>query len=423
MQVAVASAPRTETGTDRIALVLFGLVLALLPIGRSAELPLVLAALLGVGVAWRSRATDARTPLLALAGALFLAYWIPMAVSALDAIAPQKAWLEVVADLRFLPFALLAVVALGAEATRLARLYGFAALVVAFWTLDALVQAATGWSLGGQLGGDRISGVFGDGNQKLGPILAVLSPFALEAVYRRRGRAWLVPAWAVLGAAILLAGARAGWIMYALVSLAYAWRSSATRRGFALALCVLLAGGVALAVSAYALSERFAARVDRTLALGAGSEPSVDHALAGRVPIFRTAIAMFAAHPVNGVGVRGFRYAYPTYAAPDDPWVDAARTRGASHPHHLVLEVLAETGIIGLACWLLGAWLAIRAYLAVPGRSRRLAFVPMLALAAMTFPLNTHFAFYSSYWGVLFWWLLAVYCAALRADSQQEPGA
>jgi len=33
----------------------------------------------------------------------------------------------------------------------------------------------------------------------------------------------------------------------------------------------------------------------------------------------------------------------------------------------------------------------------------------------MCFPLNTHFAFYSAWWGLLFWWLLALYCAALGA--------
>jgi hypothetical protein len=32
------------------------------------------------------------------------------------------------------------------------------------------------------------------------------------------------------------------------------------------------------------------------------------------------------------------------------------------------------------------------------------------------FPLNTHLAFYSAWWGLLFWWLLALWCAALYAD-------
>ena len=400
------------------AAILFALVLALLPIGRSAELPLLLAALLGLLAALRAPHAE----LARLAIALFLAYWLPMLFSAPDAVDPGKAWLEVATDLRFLPFALLGVLALGANAPRLRQLQVLVALLVALWTVDALVQAVTGWSLGGRLEGDRLSGVFGDGNQKLGPILAVLSPFVLEAAWRRGGRALLAIAWLALGVAILLAGARAAWIMFALVSIVYAWRTRGSGRGFALALVALLAAGLALVLSAYAVSDRLAARVDRTLALGGTSQPSLDHALAGRVPIFRTAAAMIAAHPVNGVGVRGFRHDYPEHAAADDPWVDAARTRGALHPHHIVLEVLAETGVFGLACWLVGAWLALRAYLAVPPPRRAIAFVPMLALAVMCFPLNTHYAFYSSYWGLLFWWLLAVYLASLRAAAV-EPAA
>ena len=38
--------------------------------------------------------------------------------------------------------------------------------------VDALLQAATGWSVAGHLDGDRLSGIFGDENQKLGPVLA-----------------------------------------------------------------------------------------------------------------------------------------------------------------------------------------------------------------------------------------------------------
>ncbi|HEY6544716.1 MAG TPA: O-antigen ligase family protein, partial [Dokdonella sp.] len=45
---------------------------------------------------------------------------------------------------------------------------------------------------------------------------------------------------------------------------------------------------------------------------------------------------------------------------------------------------------------------------------------PALSLLAMTFPLNTHLAFYSAWWGLLFWWLIALYCAAFGARESQE---
>jgi len=115
--------------------------------------------------------------------------------------------------------------------------------------------------------------------------------------------------------------------------------------------------------------------------------------------------------------VRGFRYAYPAYAGPKDQFIDTASDTGASHAHQIVLEILSETGVLGLLFWLAGAWLALRAWLRADPLARSRALAPGLALLAMCFPLNTHLAFYSAWWGLLFWWLLALYCAALGATE------
>ena len=60
---------------------------------------------------------------------------------------------------------------------------------------------------------------------------------------------------------------------------------------------------------------------------------------------------------------------------------------------------------------------AIRAWWRANAAARARALAPALALAAMCFPLDTHLAFYSAWWGLLFWWLLALYCAALGAED------
>jgi O-antigen ligase len=243
---------------------------------------------------------------------------------------------------------------------------------------------------------------------------------ALERAWQRFGRLGLASAWLLFAAAILLAGARAGWVSYALVSLVLCWRVSGGVRRFVLTIGLAMALVAGLSAAAYALSPRFAARVDRTVAAGAGDERGVDFALAGRLPIWGTAARMARAHPVNGVGVRGFRYAYAEYAAPGDPWLDPATGQGALHPHQLLLELLAEAGILGLLAWCAGAGLAIRAYVRAQGAARAAALAPGLALAAMTFPLNSHYAFYSSFWALLLWWLLALYLAALARPEGIE---
>jgi O-antigen ligase len=388
-------------------------VIVLLPVGRAAELPIAIGAIGGL-VLLALRRVDTSSSGFRLAIALFACYWIPALISGIAPIAAEKTWTTVATTLRFLPFAVFATWAL-----RDARAWPMAiratAAVVSLWVIDAYVQMTTGYSLGGAAEAERLSGIFGAGNLKLGPVLAALSPFVLLAARERFGWRGLALAFVFMAMPILLAGSRAAWVMYALVSIAIAWREAPSKRAFALA----LAGGIALCslMTAVALrdSEGFGARVQRTLLVMRGTEGAVDDASAGRLSIWRTAAAMWRAHPVTGVGVRGFRYAYPQYAAPHDRFVDTVSDTGASHAHQIVLEILSETGAIGILFWLAGAWFALRAWRRANSKARLRAFAPGLALFAMCFPLNTHFAFYSAWWGLLFWWLLALYCAALGA--------
>ena len=43
------------------------------------------------------------------------------------------------------------------------------------------------------------------------------------------------------------------------------------------------------------------------------------------------------------------------------------------------------------------------------------------ALAAMLFPLNTHYAVYSSFWGLLLMGVIAVWLALLAVPSEPAP--
>jgi len=388
-------------------------VIVLLPVGRAAELPLAIGAIGGL-VLLALRRVDTSSAGFRLAIVLFACYWVPALISGIAPVAAEKTWSTVATTLRFLPFAVFAIWALR-DARSWPTVIRATAAVVTLWVIDAYVQMSTGYSLGGAAETERLSGIFGAGNLKLGPVLAALSPFVLLAASERFGWRGLAFAFVFMAMPILLAGSRAAWVMYALVSIAIAWREAPSKRAFALA----LAGGIALCsvMTAVALrdSEGFGARVQRTLLVLRGTEGAVDDASAGRLSIWRTAAAMWRAHPVTGVGVRGFRYAYPQYAAPHDRFVDTASDTGASHAHQIVLEILSETGVIGLVFWLAGAWLALRAWQRADPAARSRAFAPGLALVAMCFPLNTHFAFYSAWWGLLFWWLLALYCAALGA--------
>ncbi|HTM27904.1 MAG TPA: polymerase, partial [Rhodanobacter sp.] len=170
----------------RSPLLPFWLVIALLPFGRSSELGTFLC-LLGVIMLFArnlqalQQHAGARLLLWMLA-----AYVVAALLSAVDAVMPGKSWSTVAALLRYVPLGLYACFAIRRE-HKLQALYVAIALVLALWCADAWLQALTGWSLGGHAEAQRVSGIFGADNLKLGPTLAVLSPFALWAARRRWG--------------------------------------------------------------------------------------------------------------------------------------------------------------------------------------------------------------------------------------------
>ena len=368
----------------------------------------------------------------ALTSILFLGYWLPQAVSAFDAVDPSASWTKAAAGLRYLPFMWLVAIAVATPERRRLTLGGLA-LITGAWTLDALVQAVVGsspwfWSLeqlklaisGRPLCpaaeaalADRLSGALGPCNLKFGQVLASLSPFLLLPFARRFGHAgWLLAA-AAIGSVLLLAGSRASWITFALV-LAYSGvRQFGWKRLLLLAVLGVLGSGV-LVASVAPLRERMV----RTTMAWQGGETGVDQALSGRARIWEAAVCMIEAHPVNGVGARGFRDAYPACTAGQGAAVWGAEP--ALHAHQIVLEILAETGVLGLLLWLAAVAQAWRAWRFAPAAARERARPAMLALAVTVFPLNTHLAFYSAFWGGLTVLLAALFAGSLLAREADE---
>ncbi|MCC8618480.1 O-antigen ligase family protein [Xanthomonas vesicatoria] len=369
----------------------------------------------------------------ALTSVLFFAYWLPQMLSAFDAIDVGRALRKSATDLRYLPFMWLCAIAV-ANAQRRRRTFIGLAVIGGVWTLDALLQAAIGSSplffaldqLKQLISGhglctpqelalvDRLSGVLGPCNLKFGQTLASLSPFLLLALGRRTVWAWAGAA-AAVGVVLVLAGSRASWVTYGVIVLLSGWQLLGGRRLLAAALAgVLLAGGVV------AVAPQARERIQRTaLAFGNG-EQGVDQALSGRGQIWGAALCMIRAHPLNGVGARGFRQAYPA-CNPTPAQAPAWGDGPAFHAHQIVLEILAETGVIGLLLWLAGAAQAWRAWRYSSMAAREQARPAMIALVATVFPLNTHLAFYSSFWGGLSLMLAGLYAGALLNDDADRP--
>lgn len=412
---------------------------ALWPASRVSEAVLSLGALAALFLLAKARFRDGNRLLSsgawALTTALFFAYWLPQLISTFDAADPRGAIGKTLAGLRYLPFLWLVAISV---ATRSGRriVFGGIAILLLLWSIDLLLQALSGHSVlfdglnalyaaikdkgicEGQAarGFDRFNGIFGTCNPVLGVVLASFSPFLLYAGHRRFGiQGWVAAAF-VVGLAIMLAGSRASWLTYALVLVFSGWHVLGWKRLAG----VFAAGAIALAVLAMMyppLGDRLA-RTATILQDGGGNE--VDIALSGRGKIWGAAACMIREHPLNGVGVRDFREAYP--ACDPSPGVKPEWGEGpALHAHQLVLEVLSETGLIGLLMWLAGAALAWRAWRFASAEAKRRARPAMLALAVTVFPFNTHLAFYSSFWGGVTLLLIALYAGSLMA--RDEPAA
>jgi O-antigen ligase len=394
------------------ALLLFAL---LLPFGRSSEIGILLcmiACLIGLPILrqhWRSQRS-------AFAGLALVI--LAIVASALDS-ADRADTLKTAGNFLRYGFLIGATLLLStAWRQHITRGVGF---IVLLWLADALCQSSLGYGLRGLSHSDRLSGIFGADNLKLGPILSLLAPFALflpEAIEKSKQR-WLARAliWLACAAVLLMAGSRAGWVNFAVVSMLWAVHLARVNWRLLFGLGLALASFAALTtVLLMKYDERFQARMTRTLALFDGN--TADYALAGRMPIWQSSIRMIGAHPINGVGARAFTRAYPQYAANNDPWMHPDGTAGAAHAHQWLLETLSETGVIGFAAWLMTLVLLLKHWRNLDA-DQRLAYTPwIIALITMMNPFNTHLALYSSYYGSVFWWLYAM-CISLpkRSDA------
>ena len=298
-------------------------------------------------------------PAWALTSVLFFAYWLPQLLSAFDAVDTPHAFYKAATGLRYLPFLWLVASAVADERGRRIT-FGGLAVIVGVWTLDALLQALTGtsplfWGLDAlkqliQHTADvqRRRSRSGRSPQRHPRARATsssascwracrhsrcTSPDGASAASAGSSRRPLV------GIVILLGGARASWLTYALVLLFSGWRLL----GWKKLAGMFVFGGVLLLVLALTVPQ-VRDRVQRTSQALTADETGLDSALSGRGRIWGAALCMAREHPVNGVGARSFREAFPA-CDPEAGKTPAWGAGPAFHAHQIVLEILSETGL------------------------------------------------------------------------------
>jgi len=181
----------------------------------------------------------------------------------------------------------------------------------------------------------RVHGTM-DSKMTFAGLLMLVNLMALaQLLFRmhRRQLMWMVPALLLITAALLMTQTRSAWgglivgccVLFGL-------------RKKVLLLVVPLIAFIALLIVPPTIRMRALSMVDR-------QEITAQE----RFSMWSSGIRIIRDHPWTGIGLGAMARIYPHYKEPDSP-VDPKRRIG--HLHNNIIQVAAERGLLGLACWL-----------------------------------------------------------------------
>jgi hypothetical protein len=346
------------------------------------------------------------TPGMKKAAVLFACIAIPGLISLLFSVNLDRG---ISAVFRFAAYALAAWVVLSVtiEDGDAKRITSFLGILLVAWAVDGFVQLLTGVSLVGdplvELGEE---GAIVTGSLQLGygATLASLSPFFLEALRRAGGMGvgvLSIPVYAAIvmsghqSSALLALIGLAGWTMLALRNKEIGVKRQVT--GFVISAIIGLLVGVYLSIVTGQVS---------TL----GEAPARYQSFFYQSQLWELSWQTFKDNWFTGVGMRGFG----TYLMAD-AGIAIPGLAETWHPHLVLLEVISETGIVGLMGYALllkylwGYMQDERIHVAVAG---------LVALLAV-FPLGTAVGMYSYLGGNLIF-LTFTLLIALDRDCPTE---
>ena len=417
----------------------------LLPIEPLFNVPLIILGILGL-LHLASRPMQLTAPENRFFCIAFLCVWLPMLASLPDAVNLFK---SVRTTVGFSIYFLAGIYVLGAY-TRfrdLDKIMIGVTVICIFWCLDALWQFCTGTDWFGipYQEGEQLRGAFQTDKQqfdgRLGIVLASFASLFFEGIRRARqhwfGNSVLLVLFAII---ITLSGSRTAWGALAVGTAGYLifliyWSTPSQFKlrhlvstSVSLMLIVVLIAhvwpdGVARVKAAVE------PRVESFSGLWSGDREQLESLTSYRLSIWETAVNMFSAHWLNGVGPRGFRFAYQEYS-PEHDYFLGKKIFGdmeypANTPHSPVLEIAAETGVLGLLGYvILFIMLLVRLY-RLESKAFRSAYPYVLTLIVALFPLNGHLNFYRVFYASLIWWTIiltaSAFAIAARNNSATQP--
>lgn len=328
-------------------------------------------------------------------GLLFLLLWLPLLLSLPDAKYAAEAASDTFKLLLYF-FSGLACVWLAQEKRILPPLLVILVGLVAFWAVDVIIQRAIGFDIFGvPLASDveaRASAYFKNG-VKFGSYLACMSMLALYYIGPRlKHPGGFMALWLLFLVGLVFTMTRTAWWIFMLFSipLLFVYVIKPVRHawlGLLVALLLCFAG----LYFYYQHDAVFQSRMGRTLAFMEGmTYDNWNTVLTYRLDLWVASWQMFSESWFNGMGLHAFTNDFNGYpAAPF--WASVQ----PSHEHQYILQVMNATGLIGLA-GIIGIHGLLFRLWQQGGGERLYVFPLMIYLAAMWFPVSSHFSFYSS---------------------------
>ena len=380
---------------SKLVMGLFLMVLFLLPFSRLSELPILFLSIMGIIGLINQRKSLVKNKSFTTLSVVYFCYLSMILFSATDSYWQNKTLLVAVASLRFYFSSVALLLYLRQE--HFEWLIKLMAALMILWSFDAILQYFIGVDLIGRSSYEgRLNGIFGEHHAKLGPVLALFLPTVMIALKIHKPIIRWVLTLAII-ITIILSGTRSAWIMMLFTLIAY-WLHHVKQRRFILLFKSFIAT-VVLITSLWLISPEFKQRIDRSLTAFDGSQTGLDHALADRLPIWSASLSMIQKHPINGVGAHAFRKAYPHFASDGDIW---QKNGGVGmHAHHWFLEILSDTGFIGLM--LFGFALMKLTQFIRTHYNGDYSWVFLIALTSAFFPITSTYSIFASFWSICLW--------------------
>ncbi len=395
-----------------------------LPFGRSVELFVLIMAMIGIYDLIKDHSHIRSSKGFKLFSLFFLCFWIPALLSLPDAVNLNHSATNVFGMLRFYFAGLFIINRITDYKSHLWLATGIG-LVMVFWSLDGWVQLIFGHDVFGlpAFTDIHISGIFGS-NGKLGLIIIPFFAVAIVALRQKIGTYLSLVMALLLISAILLSGSRASWV--SLLTMGLLGLTLFRPQNFVLSPKNLVVGLIGLLLMGIAVinTHQFQSRLNLSTVAFNGGYNAINSASSNRLPLWTGALRMFEANPINGVGARGFRYAYPDYANKDDIWVDFSLPReqqmGQLHAHQIVLEFMTDTGCIGLIGYFIALGILFIKWRPIArSQPNQIGTAYLISLMAVLFPINTHLSFFSSDWAQVIWFLVAL-CVSAMVSKQND---